>query len=169
MHYVQDCPRRPRPQDTRGCLTASGTQATSRSTGPEHLADARWKHRQHGARRIQPLEVATSPQRAATLGLKESAEQGGAYIGETATSVTHREQSSAGCKRRRGRKHAVAKALTVARGAITIITDNKGVWNNLRRLQGGQQVTSEHQADWDQARRRIHRLQVGGALGQGPL
>lgn len=54
---------------------------------------------------------------------------------------------------------ADARALMVADSSTIIITDNKRVWSKIRCLQQRQRVASAHQEDWDQAARRIHRLQ----------
>lgn len=53
----------------------------------------------------------------------------------------------------------MARLLTVVDAAVVLITDNKGVWNKLRKIKQGHTVTGAHQEEWDQIRHRIHRLQ----------
>lgn len=49
-------------------------------------------------------------------------------------------------------------ARAIPRAQVTTITDNNGVWRELRGLLAGRQAKSVHQADWEQVARRIHRL-----------
>lgn len=90
---------------------------------------------------------AGSPQTAAAPGPEGSGAQDGGWLVEKGSAA-------------RAEAYVVAVALTLADCAITIITDNKCVWSKLQQLQKGQKVASAHQADLDQVRRRIHRLQV---------
>lgn len=126
-----------------GYRTVFGTRAMCRWASYKCQEAERWVRGLLGVLKIQWNAEAKKPHMAAASAPKGPAERAGAYLGEKETRGTGRAQWSDGVQTAaRAEATAVAQTLTIADDAITIITDNNGVWSKLRKLQRGQQVMS---------------------------
>lgn len=160
MHYIRDCPHTERepggvgmPECIRytgnipsGWVTPAGSRQVRRDTcwgegdtiagGGEVATDGGSRGQRQQARARWSIH----------WGARDARNDWGPVPGEQQTAA-------------RAEAHAVARMLTSVDSAVILITDNKGVYNKLRKVQRGIHPVGAHQEEWGHIRRRIHRLQ----------